>query len=330
MLSFPKAWGPARLALQDATDGGTLWAGRSQARRGLVLVGSLAPAAGSLSSGRSLQLRSSPKLPRGGWPAFLTAPRPPQHSWAAGAPLPWFSRSPRAAPPQVLPVGLVSRGVTSTTSLHASAGGGKSASAKSEKQKKKLKDKEMAEKEKAIEAEIKDAKWSGRLEELRLVAAGNGGTAHVSQGDPERPALGTWCNTQRGKERRGKLGAGRKARLLEIGFVFEILEDAWDKSLEELRVVAAGTGGIAHVSRLDTDRPELGTWCLKQRNIEECGEIREDRKDRLLEIGFVFGGVGGGGRTPRGPEGSSPRDRVRLPRVVGEAAPADYRGTSLI
>jgi hypothetical protein len=59
-----------------------------------------------------------------------------------------------------------------------------------------LKDKEMAEKEKAIEAEIKDAKWSGRLEELRLVAAGNGGTAHVSQGDPERPALGTWCNTQ--------------------------------------------------------------------------------------------------------------------------------------
>ncbi|KAJ1467830.1 hypothetical protein T484DRAFT_2317421, partial [Baffinella frigidus] len=168
MLAFRKALGRAatgamRFALRVQAD--TLCAGRSPARRGLVLVGSLAPAAGPLSSGRSLQLRSSPKLPRGGWPAF-PAPRPPQSAWAAGAPLPWSSRSPRAAAPRVLPVGLVSRGITSTTSLHARKAG-----------------------------QTDDAKWNTRLEELRLIAAGNGGVVHVSQGYPELK-LGAWCNNQ--------------------------------------------------------------------------------------------------------------------------------------
>ena len=35
-----------------------------------------------------------------------------------------------------------------------------------------------------------------RLEELRLFAEGNGGVAHVSRTDPDRPELGEWCHTQ--------------------------------------------------------------------------------------------------------------------------------------
>ena len=41
-----------------------------------------------------------------------------------------------------------------------------------------------------------DAKWDRQLEELRLVAAANGGKANVPEGDPERPELGPWCKNQ--------------------------------------------------------------------------------------------------------------------------------------
>ncbi|KAJ1486856.1 hypothetical protein T484DRAFT_1890083 [Baffinella frigidus] len=278
MLAFPKAQ-TLRLGLRVhcATGPDTLCAGRSQARRVLfcaVLLGSLAPEAGSISPGGSLELLPVfPNLSRGGWPAFLTAPRLPQTSWSAGAPLPWCRRSPRgpnAAPLRVLPVALVSRGIISdprnvpwalhARARHASAGGGK-----------------------------QDMNWSQRLEELRVVAEGNGGDAHVPQGDPERPQLGTWCATQRNLEQLGTLRADRRDRLLEIGFVFGIFEDAWDQSWEELWVVAAGNGGVAHVPWGDPERPALGAWCKKQRALEQLGDLRADRKARLLEIGFVFG-----------------------------------------
>ena len=141
MLSFPKASGRAvtgetvRL-FQDA-DGDTLRVGRSPARRVLlcvVVLSSLAQEARSLSLGRPVHLRSSPQLPSrssSGCPAFLTAPRLPQSSsWAAGDPRPVCRRSPRvphAAPQRVLPVALVSRGITSDPrnspwTLHASGG----------------------------------------------------------------------------------------------------------------------------------------------------------------------------------------------------------------
>ena len=41
-----------------------------------------------------------------------------------------------------------------------------------------------------------DANWDQRLEELRLVAAANGGVAHVPKGNLERPELGEWCHHQ--------------------------------------------------------------------------------------------------------------------------------------
>ena len=41
-------------------------------------------------------------------------------------------------------------------------------------------------------------------------------------------------------------------------------EAAWDKSFEELRLVAEANGGVAHVSQLDTERRALGKWCDNQ------------------------------------------------------------------
>ena len=50
----------------------------------------------------------------------------------------------------------------------------------------------------------------------------------------------------------------------QIGFEFDPSEAAWDKSFEELRLVAAADGGVAHVSTSDPDRQALGEWCNTQ------------------------------------------------------------------
>jgi hypothetical protein len=41
-----------------------------------------------------------------------------------------------------------------------------------------------------------DAAWEERREELRLVAAANGGKAHAKHSDPERKHLAAWCTKQ--------------------------------------------------------------------------------------------------------------------------------------
>jgi len=108
MLASPKGSGRAVRLAQGAPDAEPRLLVRSNARRVLfcvVLLGSLAPEAHSLSSGQSLHIRS----------AFLTAPRLPHTSWGAAAPLPWCRRSPQganAAPPLAQPVALLSRVVT--------------------------------------------------------------------------------------------------------------------------------------------------------------------------------------------------------------------------
>jgi hypothetical protein len=132
MLASQKASGRAVRLAQGVTDVETRWLGRSNARRVLfciVLLGPLAPEAQSLPFGQSLQIRSSQNLPRGGWPAFLTVPRLPHTSWGGAAPLPLCRRSLRgtnAAPPRVLLVALLSRGIIVLRkvpwALHAVAG----------------------------------------------------------------------------------------------------------------------------------------------------------------------------------------------------------------
>ncbi|KAJ1472546.1 hypothetical protein T484DRAFT_1975134 [Baffinella frigidus] len=130
--------------------------------------------------------------------------------------------------------------------------------------------------------------WEQSFEELLLLAKANGGAAHVPRGDSERRALGSWCGTQKGLEKKGELRADRQDRLREIGFVFDPFETAWGQSLEELRLFAKANGGVAHASRSDPERAELGHWCTYQRHLEKNRKLRPDRKKRLLEIGFVF------------------------------------------
>ena len=50
----------------------------------------------------------------------------------------------------------------------------------------------------------------------------------------------------------------------QIGFVFDYLEDWWEKSFQELRLFAAANGGEAHVPQRDQERQELGEWCSRQ------------------------------------------------------------------
>ena len=50
----------------------------------------------------------------------------------------------------------------------------------------------------------------------------------------------------------------------QIGFDFDFLDAAWDKSFEELRLFAKANGGVAHVSKTHPERAKLGIWCNNQ------------------------------------------------------------------
>jgi len=82
----------------------------------------------------------------------------------------------------------------------------------------------------------------------------------------------------------GDLRPDRKASLLEIGFVFDRHEDAWNQSFEELRLFKSG-------ALIDPEREDLQKWCKwcdTQMQSEKRGRLRADRKARLQQIGFVF------------------------------------------
>ena len=232
MLPFPKvsgwaATGEAVRLMQDA-DSDTLWVGRSCVRRVLfcgVVLTLLLQEVQSLSSGRSLQLRSSPQLPQrssSGWSAFLTAPRLPQFcSWAAGNLLPLCRRSPwipHAAPQRVLLVALVSRDITSSPlnmTLHASGGPVRQPPCLFPFPHKfalfavVLCDPASVffvcisafphpgeEQDTSAQVSKHDVKWNQRLAELRRFKKVNGGKVDVSQGNREWLGLGMWCSQQ--------------------------------------------------------------------------------------------------------------------------------------
>ena len=50
----------------------------------------------------------------------------------------------------------------------------------------------------------------------------------------------------------------------QVGFVFNLCDAAWEQSLEELRLVAEASGGVAHVLWTDPERPGLARWCAYQ------------------------------------------------------------------
>jgi hypothetical protein len=104
--------------------------------------------------------------------------------------------------------------------------------------------------------------------------------------------LGGWISTQRNLFRSKKLKADRYEKLVGIGFVFENAKVAtdnekWNKRFMELAKYKEKNGHC----NIPITNVSLGSFISDQRRLFRSKKLKEDRYEKLVDIGFVFENV---------------------------------------
>jgi hypothetical protein len=150
-----------------------------------------------------------------------------------------------------------------------------------------------------------DASWNALLERLAIYKRKHGNCLVPHRDNAE---LGTWVANQRRLDKRNKVTPERKAKLDELGFVWavfsylepkkvgtnHITERKWEEMFVKLKEYKASHGDcrVPYNFKQDTS---LAMWVSTQRRefsqkswYGELRHIRQDRKLRLDEIGFLW------------------------------------------
>ena len=96
--------------------------------------------------------------------------------------------------------------------------------------------------------------------------------------------LGSWVSRQRKNE--GSVSNARKKRLDDIGFVWDILAEAWEEGFRKLLQFKECEGHCKIPLRFKLDGFNLGQWVSVQRRSKD--KITAERKQRLDAVGFVW------------------------------------------
>lgn len=128
----------------------------------------------------------------------------------------------------------------------------------------------------------RDVAWDGMFEELKRYKE-RFGDCNVPQQCDENPQLGRWVNVQRNTT----LPPDRKARLDEIGFVWEPRDARWETMFAELKRYKEAHG-LCNVPSEWVENPKLGSWVSTQRQFERLGKLSSPRKARLDALGFKW------------------------------------------
>ena len=129
-----------------------------------------------------------------------------------------------------------------------------------------------------------DAAFEAMFAELKRYRE-RSGHCNVPSGWPENPKLGTWVNTLRSAQRKGDLSVEKKARLEELGFVFNPFEAAWETMFAELKRYKERFGDC-NVPKNWSENPGLAAWLEKQRQKKDG--MTAERKARLDALGVVW------------------------------------------
>jgi hypothetical protein len=113
------------------------------------------------------------------------------------------------------------------------------------------------------------------------------GDCNVPQIWAENPALGNWLGKQRKARKAGKLGNDCIRRLDELGFIWDMLDAAWEEMFVTL-VDYRDRFGDCKVPKRWPENRRLGSWATNQRISKKSGKLSEDRIRRLEELGFVW------------------------------------------
>lgn len=101
-------------------------------------------------------------------------------------------------------------------------------------------------------------------------------------------SLSPWVTEQRTAYREGYLSSEREQFLRNIGFSFNTYDDAWEDKLKLLMKYKAEFGSTNIEKRASYKGEALGRWCIKQRDDNRNGKLTEERRQKLLALGFDF------------------------------------------
>jgi len=140
-----------------------------------------------------------------------------------------------------------------------------------------------------VKVAFEDEKWNRHFIELVKYKEKNG---HCKIAQTNR-SLGNWIGRQRLLFRSKKLKADRYEKLVEIGLTFGDVtalefkgkvDQQWQDMYQELLEQKETKGHCFDVPRT----LPLGRWLSRQRRLSRNGNLREDRVEKLLSVGFVF------------------------------------------
>ncbi len=100
--------------------------------------------------------------------------------------------------------------------------------------------------------------------------------------------LGAWVGTQRNEFRKGELASERIQRLEELGFVWDVLAEAWEQGFAALEAFKQREGHLRVPRTLRESGLGLGGWVRRQRQAFRKGELASERIQRLEELGFPW------------------------------------------
>jgi superfamily II DNA or RNA helicase len=138
--------------------------------------------------------------------------------------------------------------------------------------------------------EPNQAAYDRGLAELRGYVAEHG-DARVPDGYKTTGGhgLAKWCGLRRREYKAGKLDEDQVAELEALGFVWDPLQDGFDRGLMELSayVEVHGTAKVPgkHVTQTGF---ALGAWCGVRRQDLKAGRLSSERKASLDAFGFVW------------------------------------------
>jgi hypothetical protein len=134
---------------------------------------------------------------------------------------------------------------------------------------------------------LREAAWDEGFDHLSLYAARYGHANPPSEFiDTDGFNLGTWVVDQRVSHKRRTLGGEQAARLEAVtGWVWDVRDAAWDRSLLSLTLFAVERGST-RVTRgyVDSSGFDLGKWVIFQRVLYRRGAMPEDRARRLAAL----------------------------------------------
>jgi Predicted helicase len=102
-------------------------------------------------------------------------------------------------------------------------------------------------------------------------------------------SLGWWQGTQRTTYNKGKLDNGRIKRLEKIGFIWDVLDEAWEKGYLETLKYKQQFGDANALQKYETPEGfKLGTWQSHQKVAYNKGTLENETIERLEKIGFIW------------------------------------------